>query len=599
MDIPKYNDRGWTGLHPISKHSYEERYFIPGETYDEWLSRVCETYADNEAHSERLKTYIQNYWLHPATPISSNAGLPKRGLPISCFVHKVADTKDGIFKALEEDFFLASRGAGIGTDWSSLRESGASIRMGGKASGAVPFVKVEESLVNSVSQGGVRRGSFSPATRIDNPDILNWIQLKNNIGDPTLRALESFPAVIISDEFMEAVLDDKEYSLISPKSGLEVRKAKARDVWDSIIKMRMEKGVPFIMFDENTNKKNPDIYKALKAKVTQSNLCQEITLETTEDKANVCVLSSINMEYYKEFQPYVQVFYRDVHKFLDNVVEAFIQLTDGERGFERARLGAMDERPLGIGVMGLSYLYQREGYPFESISAKSLNKQIFKEMSSILEASNKELAEERGSCPMAERAGIMKRNSHLTAIAPTASISTLANLSSPGIDPLLSNIFTHKTNLGDVTIVNKYLKRVIKGMIEEGSITKTWKEVKTDIIQAEGSIQDIEYIPQVYKDIFKTAYEIPQQAIIELASDRTPYITQSQSVNLFIARGTSREFVSQLHLLAWAKGMKTLYYIRGQASQASIATKIVTADRGIKDDTKVVDNAVEECFYCG
>jgi ribonucleoside-diphosphate reductase alpha chain len=582
-------NRGWNGLPDISKVLYKETYFLPNETYDEWVLRICNAYANNDEHRNRMVEYINNYWFHPSTPISSNAGT-NRGLPISCYISEVGeDSKEGIFDAWQESAWLGSLAGGIGRYWGNIREVGASVgSTNGTSSGIIPFLKVDEALCNSISQGGLRRMSQCDTIDISHPEILEFIDLRKPTGDSSRRALDLHHAVSITDEFMEAVIHNLAFGLKSPKTGKVVKTVKARDLWSKILEARTTTGEPFITYIDTCNRYAPSKYKEEGKKIKASQLCQEIMLHTDKDKTNVCCLASLNLEYWDDYKDIIDQVVADCTDFLDNVLNDFIAKTEGKKGFEKARKGAIEDKALGLGVMGWHSLLQSVNIPFESPMAKGLNQQIFK---AIRESSDK------------HQKMLGQRNLVTLAIAPTMSISNLCNLASSGVEPWISNAFSKKLKQGTFPIRNKHLDQVIRNYAANlpndtsydymNTIEQQWESIK----KHNGSVQHLDWMDDWTKDVFKTAFEIKQDVIIDLAGDRSEFIDQGQSINLFIPGNSHVQYISDLHILAWKKGLKSLYYLRStNPSKASTDSK----DRKhININTMSIDEmSVDTCPSC-
>ena len=550
----QYHKRGWEGLPKFSQDMFNERYFIKGEGYEEWVQRVAGAYADNAKHRDRIIKYIKSYWFQPSTPVSSNAGLPDKGLPISCYTNEVEDSKAGIFSTWEENNWLGSYGGGIGTTWSAVRGIGASIGKNGKSSGIVPFIKVSDATTLAVSQGGLRRASQAVYLDVEHPEILEFIDIRRPTGDKERRSHNIHHGITLSDSFMQAVEDRKDYNLICPKTKEVVNTIDAFDVWTRILTARMETGEPYVFFKDTANRLAPEEYKATERTINTSNLCSEIMLHTDKDTSGVCCLTSINLEYYDEYaQDYL--FFEDIHRFTDNVLQSFIDLTEGKKGFEKARKGALEERSIGIGVMGYTSYLQAKNLPYAALASVYLTSMTFKNIESKLELSNKTLGAEKGTAPISEK----NRNVNVTAIAPTASISTLCNLTSPGIDPRVSNVYTAKTNIGSYTIKNKYLQKKLK------DYNMDTEEVWKDINKAGGSVQHLDFMYDSDKEIFKTAFEINPYAIIDNVSQMQPHISQGISTNLFLPADTHVGTLYGVHMEAWKKELKSLYYVRSMA----------------------------------
>lgn len=598
--------RSWETLPDFSKALYKDTYFLPGETYDLWLDRVSSAYQNDPNHGSRMRSYIQNLWFHPSTPISSNAGTD-RGLPISCFTKAVFDDKPSIFQNYNEAFNLGAYGGGIGTDWSAVREVNAPVgQHGGKSSGLIPFLGISDRSTLAISQGGLRRASEAAYLRIDHPEIEEFIDLRKPTGDQNRRAPNLHHGVVITDAFMQAVISDSPWDLISPKTQQPVKTVSARALWTSLLEVRTTlKGEPYLLFIDTVNDLAPEEYKQENISVTTSNLCTEITLRTDDTHSGVCCLGSINLEYWDEYQHCFDQFIADCSDYLDNVLQSFIDLTENLPGFERARAGAIDERSIGLGVMGFHSLLQSKLIPWESPMAKGLNLRIFQEIQRAANLHNEYIGTLNGPCPMSARSGTSRRNIHVTAIAPTMSISSLCGVTSSGIEPWLTNAFTKKVKQGSFAIRNKYLDWYLKAYMHAGSndfggevyanaeVSKfpsptAWYEYQWESIKkAGGSVQHLEWMEASVKDVFKTAFELDQRYLIELASDRQPYIDQAQSINLFIPANSHVQYISDLHILAWKKRLKSLYYLR--SSTATRASTSVAERQHIQAD---------ECLSC-
>lgn len=593
--------RSWEGLNSFSKALYKDTYFLPSENYDGWLERVCSAYANDNEHKERMKSYIANYLFHPSTPIASNGGTD-RGLPISCFTKTVNDDKASIFQNYNETFNLGAHGGGIGTDWSKVREVNASVgKHGGTSSGIIPFMGISDRSTLAISQGGLRRASEAVYLDISHPEIEEFMDLRKPTGDQNRRAPNLHHGVVISDNFMNSVVYDKLWDLVSPKTGTVVKTVKARTLWTQLMDVRATlKGEPYLLFIDTVNEMAPEEYKAENVKVTTSNLCSEIVLRTDEKHSGVCCLASINLEYWDEYQDNFDQFIADCTDFLDNVLQDFIDRTEDLPGFERARAGAIDERSIGLGVMGLHSLFQSKMIPFDSPMAKGLNLKIFKQIKEAADKHNEFIGRTKGSCPLNERYESLpyKRNTHVTAIAPTMSISSLCNVTSSGIEPWLTNAFTKKVKQGSFAITNKYLAEVLKAHSYDFDENHRWdNEQWASIKKNNGSVQHLDWMDQNTKDVFKTAFEIDQRYIIELAGDRQQFIDQAQSINLFIPGGSSTQYVSDLHILAWKKKVKSLYYLRSTAiNRASTASN---ERKHIEQGVSMEEMNSDTCVSCG
>jgi ribonucleoside-diphosphate reductase alpha chain len=593
--------RSWETLPPFSQAVYKETYFLPGEDYEGWLDRVSTSYQNDPEHGLRMKSYIKNLWVHPSTPPSTSAGTD-RGLPISCFTKTVFDDKPSIFQNYQEAMNLGAYGGGIGTDWSSVREVNHPVgQHGGASSGVIPFLGISDRSTLAISQGGSRRASEAVYMHISHPEIEEFIDLRKETGDANRRCPNLHHGVVISDDFMYCVINDADYGLFSPKTGERIKSIKARKIWTQILEARITTGEPYIMFEDTVNDLAPAEYKQENIHVTTSNLCTEITLRTDAQHSGVCCLGSINLEYWDEYQHCFDQFIADCTDYLDNILQSFIDLTTDLPGFERARAGAVDERSIGLGVMGFHSLLQSKLIPWESPMAKGLNLKIFQQ---IKDSANYHNSYCDGESPMADRHDSRKRNIHVTAIAPTMSISSLCGVASSGIEPWVSNAFTKKVKQGSFAIKNKYLRKITREFSTRlypstsgyGETDRVfWEEEQWDSIKKNnGSVQHLDWMPQDIKDVFKTAFELDQRYLLELAGDRSPLIDQGQSLNLFIPAGSSVQYISDLHILAWKKKIKSLYYVR---SSAGVSASTTSGERK-QINTKEVDMMSDSCLSC-
>jgi ribonucleoside-diphosphate reductase alpha chain len=563
-------------LTEFGKETLTDRYLMPGESYQDLFARVASHYADDSAHAQRMYDYISNLWVMPATPVLSNGGT-RRGLPISCFLNEASDSLDGIVNLWNENVWLAAKGGGIGSYWGNLRSIGEKVGANGKTSGIIPFIRVMDSLTLAISQGSLRRGSAAIYLPIDHPEIEEFIEIRRPTGgDPNRKALNLHHGVLLTDEFMRAVEANEEYALRSPKDGAVLRKISARSMWIRLLTCRVETGEPYFIYIDHVNKAIPEHHKLANLQVKMSNLCTEITLPTGKDKDGmertaVCCLSSLNLEKYFEWEGHEQ-FIPDVMRFLDNVLQDFIDNAPDE--MSRARYSASRERSVGLGVMGLHSFLQSQMVPLESVMAKVWNKRIFKHIRAQADVASRLLAEERGACPDAADYGIMERFSNKMAIAPTASISIICGGASPGIEPNAANSYTHKTLSGSFNVRNKYLKQLLA---EKGQDTD---EVWSSITTGDGSVQHLDFLTDDEKDVFKTSFELDQRWIVELAGDRSPYICQGQSINIFLPADVHKKTLHDIHWLAWKKGVKSLYYCRSRSIQRAdvVSTKAMVED---------------------
>ncbi len=580
-------------LTEFGKTTLNDRYLLQGETYQDMFARVATAFADDIGHAQRIYDYISRLWFMPATPVLSNGGA-ERGLPISCFLNAVGDSLDGIMDTWNENVWLASNGGGIGTYWGGVRSIGEKVGQNGQTSGIIPFIRVMDSLTLAISQGSLRRGSAAVYLDIHHPEIEEFLEFRKPAGDFNRKSLNLHHGLNLTDEFMIAVRDDLPFALRSPKDQTPLKHVNARKLWQKILELRLQTGEPYIIFSDTVNKQMPSHQKKLGLKVRQSNLCSEIMLHTGMDhngreRTAVCCLSSLNAETFMEWQNEPE-FMEDIFRFLDNVLQDFIERAPPE--MERAVYAAMRERSVGLGLMGFHSFLQRQGVSMESAMAKVWNNKIFKHIRRGADAASVKLAQERGACPDAAENNVMARFSHKLAIAPTASISIICGGTSAGIEPIPANIYTHKTLSGSFAVKNPYLEQLLE---EKGKNTES---VWSSILKNEGSVQHLDCLSDDEKSIFKTAFEIDQRWVIELAADRTPLICQSQSLNMFIPGDVDKWDLHMLHWMAWERGVKSLYYCRsksvqragfaGEDNKADIDSSLMTTEK----------TDYEECLAC-
>ena len=597
-------------LTDFGKATLDDRYLLPGESYQDLFARVASAYGDDAAHAQRIYDYISRLWFMPATPVLSNGGTT-RGLPISCFLNEASDSLDGIVGLWNENVWLAAKGGGIGSYWGNLRGIGEKVGRNGKTSGVIPFIRVMDSLTLAISQGSLRRGSAACYLPANHPEIEEFLEMRRPTGgDPNRKALNLHHGVLIPDAFMRAVEADEEWALVSPKDGALMKKVSARSLWIRILTARIETGEPYIIYSDHVNNARPEHQKLAGLEVKTSNLCSEITLPTGidqhgEERTAVCCLSSLNLETWFEWKDEAQ-FIPDVMRFLDNVLQSFIDTAPDSMA--RARYSAMRERSVGLGVMGYHSFLQALNVPFESVVAKVWNTRMFKHIRAQADTASRLLAEERGPCPDAAEYGFMERFSNKIAIAPTASISIICGGASPGIEPIAANVYNHKTLSGSFIVRNPYLKKVLAKHDRDDE--DTW----TTITVNKGSVQHLDFLTEQEKATFKTAFELDQRWVVEHAADRTPYICQSQSVNLFLPANVHKRDLHQIHFTAWKKGVKSLYYCRSLSIQRADAISEKVAPQEalgvaapandqaqlplVAAPVPVTNNNYEECLAC-
>ncbi len=581
-------------LTDFGKETLNDRYLLPGESYQDLFARVAAAYADDAGHAQRIYDYISRLWFMPATPVLSNGGTG-RGLPISCYLNSVEDSLDGIVETWNENVWLASRGGGIGTYWGNVRGIGEPVGLNGKTSGIVPFVRVMDSLTLAISQGSLRRGSAACYIDVSHPEIEEFLEIRKPSGDFNRKALNLHHGVLITDAFMEAVRHGTSFDLVSPKTGEKRSQVDARSLFQKIVETRLATGEPYIIYIDSVNRTMAAHQRELGLKVTTSNLCSEITLATGKDhlgknRTAVCCLSSLNLETWDQWNGDKR-FIEDIMRFLDNVLQDFIDRAPDTMA--RAKYSAMRERSVGLGIMGLHSFYQARGIPFESALAKSWNLKVFKHIKSQVDSASMTLAAERGACPDAQDTGAMERFSHKIAIAPTASISIIAGGASACVEPIPANIYTHKTLSGSFSVKNPHLERLL---IEK---SKNTDAVWNSILEMEGSVQHLDFLDADEKATFRTAFEIDQRWLIELAADRTPFICQATSLNLFLPADVEKWDLLMLHFRAWEMGVKSLYYLRSKSIQrAAFAGGVETDNTPEHRRIEVEVKNYDECLAC-
>jgi len=575
----------------------KDRYLWQGEEYaQEAFARAAiygATYRGTTDFSlaQRLYNYASDLWFMFSTPILSNGGT-SRGLPISCFLNYVSDSRHGLSSHYDENIWLASGGGGIGGYWGSVRSNGVDTANGSKSTGSIPFMHVVDSQMLAFNQGVTRRGSYAAYMDISHPEIEEFIAMRKTTGgDLNRKCLNLHNGVNITDAFLERVKEDGEWRLIDPKTNTAVKIVSARDLWWTLITTRAETGEPYIVNIDRCNEFLPQTQKDLGLKINQSNLCSEITLPTDTERTAVCCLSSVNLETYDKWQDNPE-FIKDLITMLDNILEHFIgysvdveslgknslsasrfqkHVKEEHKGFTRAAFSAYRERAVGLGAMGFHGYLQSHNIPFESMYASSFNYKAFTNIKTKAVEASKELAELRGEAP--DMAGTGMRNSHLRAVAPNASSSIICGGTSPSIEPSRANIFTHKTLTGSYKVKNKHLEEIL---YELEPNTEKREKIWKDIAAHEGSVQHLDILTDEQKEVFKTAPELNQIWVIEHAHMRQDMICQSQSVNLFFVPPKATEpqeihddylqYVNDVHW-AGATKLKSMYYLRSEAAR--------------------------------
>jgi|TARA_Y100000289_G_scaffold1547_1_gene1481 ribonucleoside-diphosphate reductase alpha chain len=544
QDYPEWADAD------VYKKTITGGYLFNGETPKDAYKRVAKTAAMRLKKPEledKFFEYIWNGWLCLASPVLSNLGT-ERGLPISCFGIDVADSIQDIGKKNLEMMLLAKHGGGVGIGINQIRPAGAEITMNGTSDGVVPFCKIYDSTILATNQGAVRRGAASVNLNIEHKDWEDWLEIREPKGDVNRQSLNLHQCTIIGDKFMRKLA-----------AGDKV----ARRKWGKLLQKRKATGEPYIMFKGNVNKQNPSMYKDNALKVFMTNICSEIVLHTDENHSFVCCLSSLNLAKYHEWKDTNLIY--DSIWFLDGVLEEFIQKAKNRRGFENAVRFAEKSRALGLGVLGWHTYLQQKGFPFEGLLAQYETRRIFSQIKIESERASMALAETYGEPLWCVGTGF--RNTHLRAIAPTVSNSKLAGNISPGIEPWAANVFTDQSAKGTFIRKNPTLVEELKK--HNLNTDKIWDQILAD----GGSVQGIKALDKItvgehdvpIKEVYKTFKEINQLELVNQAGIRQQYIDQAVSLNLAFPSEVDPKWLNKIHLEAWKRGIKTLYYMRTES----------------------------------
>ena len=553
------------GLQLVNSYYLRGKEKSPQEAY----ARACVAYSAGDLDlAQRLYDYVSSGYFMFSSPILSNAplvGESPTGLPISCFLSYVPDTLDGLISHQSELAWLSVKGGGVGGHWGDVRP------VSDKAPGPIPFIKVADSAMTAYKQGKTRKGSYAAYTDISHPDIMEFINLRVPTGgDANRKCFNINNAVNLTDAFMDAVVAGSEWNLVDPSTGDVRDTVDARDLYQRVIETRVRTGEPYLNFIDEANRNLPDALREKGLTIKGSNLCNEIHLPTSDTRTAVCCLSSVNLEKFDEWKDTSMVV--DLITMLDNVLEEFIKQAPPE--LHRAVNSAISERSLGLGAMGFHSYLQKKSIPWESALATGQNLKMFNHIKEEAEKATLALGDTRGE--YADGKGTGRRNSHLLAIAPNANSSIICNTSA-SIEPLKSNAFTHRTRVGAHLVKNPYLAKVLEEHRLQLGEDQAWLDRQwTNIIHHEGSVQQLAYLTDWEKDVFKTAFELDQHWVVEHAAGRQPMICQGQSVNLFFPSGSERSYVNSVHLTAWRKKLKGLYYLRSSATKSAeqVGTKI-------------------------
>jgi ribonucleoside-diphosphate reductase alpha chain len=554
----------------------------------ERFAYVSESFASSQEHAQRLYDYSSKHWLSYSTPILS-FGRSKRGFPISCFLNYMDDSAEGLVDNLSETNWLSMYGGGVGVH--------VGIRNGDdKSTGVMPHLKIYDASSLAYRQGRTRRGSYAAYLDIHHPDIIQFLEMRKPTGDQNVRTLNLHHGINITDEFMtiieKAMKDpdfDDSFQLKNPSNGEVVEIVSAKYLWQKILDLRMQTGEPYLVFIDTANKAMPKWLSDKGLKINGSNLCTEIFLPTNEKRTAVCCLSSLNLEYYDDWKDDKQ-FILDVMEMLDNVLQYFIDKAPST--IARAKYSAMMERSIGVGALGFHAFLQKKGVAIDGVMAKSFNNEIFKHIHASCLLADSVLEQQRGSCIDAGHGNINRRFSHHTAIAPNASSSLIMGNTSPSVEPYRANVFRQDTLSGSFVYKNRFLKAQLAALGMDDD------DVWASIISNEGSVQHLDISDQL-KEVFKTAMEIDQRWLVELASDRQKYIDQGQSINLFFHANVSIKYLHAIHFLAWKSGLKSLYYLRSEKVRKADKVGAQIKRQRIEDDIDLKQVAEgETCLAC-
>ena len=547
-------------------------------TPQEAFKRAAYSYAKDFNLASRIHQYACKGWFMFSSPILSNAGT--KSMPISCFLSYVEDSVEGLIEHTEELRWMSVMGGGVGGHWSNIRA------VSNKAPGPIPFLKTVDSDMVAYRQGSTRKGSYAAYLNINHPDIIEFLNIRMPTGGDTNRKCFNLNnAINITDDFMLAVANGSPWNLLDPKDGSIRDTLGARELWQRILEVRFRTGEPYLNFIDTANNNLPEQLRNKGLKIHGSNLCNEIHLPTSTDRSAVCCLSSLNLEYFDDWKdtPIVQ----DLIEFLDDVLQHFIE--NAPPSLEKAILSATKERSLGLGAMGFHSYLQKKNIPFESALAVSANRNIFSHIKSETLIATRRLAKQKGAYEDDDTN--TSRNSHLLAIAPNAN-SSIILATSPSIEPWKSNAFTHRTRAGSFLQVNKYLLNLLKVKIPSDSSDVWLDDQIQSIILEQGSVQHLDYLTDYEKAVFKTAFEIDQMWLVNHAATRQEWICQGQSVNLFFPAGSDKNYVNAVHLLAWKKGLKGLYYLRTNSGVTGEKVSQKVERKALKD------YELEECVAC-
>ena len=543
---------------------------------------VAYSYGDMEL-AQRIYDYVSKGWFMFASPVLSNAPLPGqkvKALPISCFLTYVPDSLEGLIDHTAELRWLSVKGGGVGGHWSDVRA------VSDKAPGPMPFLHTVDADMTAYRQGKTRKGSYAAYMDITHPDIIEFLNMRVPTGDVNRKNLNLHHAINITDSFMRAIERDEMWDLLDPNDGSVRDSMKARKLWEQILEVRYRTGEPYLNFIDTANRAMPQTQKDKGLKIHGSNLCNEIHLPTSEERTAVCCLSSVNVELFEEWKGTTMI--RDLVRFLDNVLQFFIDNAPDE--ISRAKYSAQQERSLGLGAMGWHSFLNKKRIPFDSEAANVWNAVVFQYIQKEAVEESLKMGSQRGEAPDMEGTG--RRNAHLLAIAPNANSSIICG-TSPSIEPIKANAYTHRTRAGSHLVKNKYLAEELEKV--DKNTDKIWKTIITN----GGSVQHLDFLSDSVKEVFKTAIELDQNVLVKQGGNRQRFLCQGQSLNLFFPAGAEKKYLHQVHYNAWKEGCKGLYYLRTETGQRAENVSQKVKRDALKDyETQAVAASQEECVAC-
>ena len=563
----------------------KDYYCIEGEDSPQQAfarASVAYSYGDMEL-AQRIYDYVSKGWFMFASPVLSNAPLPGqkvKALPISCFLTYVPDSLEGLIDHTAELRWLSVKGGGVGGHWSDIRA------VSDKAPGPMPFLHTVDADMTAYRQGKTRKGSYAAYMDVSHPDIIEFLNMRVPTGDVNRKNLNLHHAINITDSFMRAVERNEMWDLIDPDDSSVRESMRARKLWEQILEVRYRTGEPYLNFIDTANRAMPQTQKDKGLKIHGSNLCNEIHLPTSEERTAVCCLSSVNLELFEDWKGTTMI--RDLVRFLDNVLQFFIDNAPDE--ISRAKYSATQERSLGLGAMGWHSFLNKKRISFDSESATVWNNVVFQYIQKEAIEESISLGAKRGEAPDMEGTG--RRNAHLLAIAPNANSSIICG-TSPSIEPIKANAYTHRTRAGSHLVKNKYLAEELEKVGKNND--KVWK----DIITNGGSVQHLKFLSDSVKEVFKTAIELDQNQLVFQGGERQRFLCQGQSLNLFFPAGADKKYLHKVHYNAWKSGCKGLYYLRTETGQRAENVSQKVERDALKDyETQAVAASQEECVAC-